>query len=506
MTEFLDWHPSSYNAQKLYEQRNILVKQILLNPVQAFEQLENCWNFGRISEIWDDYVFDNVVRPALDQNLNLKLVDSINKYSAINHLLFKLYIRREENPTRFRRAFWNVHCYGLRIARDVQLTLSKNQSIPNNLSNSSSAIKKIAFVFKGPYKLAHSEFLQSFLIGCKFFLSKVQVHLILIDQSNIDSTDLSHIAIHSLANNKVASDKIAEYIKLCRNEQFDNICWVACAQDLTLYMGIQLAPTQSYWSMKYHSIIMPTIQKYAGLGFGGNSFEFDNVKWFRGRAFPDLLMPNVSKGSIKQLRDRHNIPRDSCLIGCFVRAEKLHDNNFQESVIKILRHNRNIHFAIASQILPENFKKFLKVSGVDCISRFHYLGWINTKNWVANLDIYYDSSPRGSCNTIFEAIEMGVPILMSDSMHNRESSALPYILSAAKKLNIDEKRVPGIFKDESKRLEYCKYLIDSNDLRINLASQQMKMLETLKGQSHLFAKDYLNFFLDTNIKLSELNS
>ena len=35
---------------------------------------------------------------------------------------------------------------------------------------------------------------------------------------------------------------------------------------------MQLAPKQSYWSMKYHSIIMP-IQKYAGLGYGGNSFD-----------------------------------------------------------------------------------------------------------------------------------------------------------------------------------------------------------------------------------------
>lgn len=505
MTEFLDWHPSSYNAQKLYEQRNILVKQIYLNPVQAFKHLESFWNFGRISEIWDDYIFDNIVRPVLDQNLNSKLVDSINRYSAINHLLFKPYIRREENPTRFRRAFWNVHSYGLRISRNVQLTFPENQSSSNNPLNLNSDIKKIAFIFKGPYKLAHSEFLRSFLVGCKFFLSKVQVHLILIDESSIDSTDLSHIVIHSLAYNKSASNKIAEYIKLCRNEQFDHICWVACVQDLTLYMGLQLASSQSYWSMKYHSIIMPTIQKYAGLGFGGNSFEFDDVKWFRGRAFPDLLMPKISKDSIEKLRDQHNIPRDSCLIGCFVRAEKLYDTNFQESVIKILRHDHNVHFAIASQFLPENFKKVLESYGIDCINRFHYLGWINTKNWVANLDIYYDSSPRGSCNTIFEAIEMGVPILMSDSTHNRESSALPYILSAAKNLNIDEERVPGVFKDESKRLERCKDLIESNDSRMNLASQQMKMLVSLKGQSHLFAKDYLNFFLDTNIKLRELN-
>ena len=112
MTDFLDWHPSSHNSQKLYELRNKLIQQILLNPRKAFEQLECKWNFGKVSEVWDDFIFDNIIRPVLDQTLSLKLADSINTYSVINHLLFLPYIRREENPTRFRRAFWNINTYG----------------------------------------------------------------------------------------------------------------------------------------------------------------------------------------------------------------------------------------------------------------------------------------------------------------------------------------------------------------------------------------------------------
>ena len=38
--------------------------------------------------------------------------------------------------------------------------------------------------------------------------------------------------------------------------------------------------------------------------------------------------------------------------------------------------------------------------------------------------------PGVHVNTIFEAIEKSVPVLMIDSSHNRESSALPYLLSA----------------------------------------------------------------------------
>ena len=35
----------------------------------------------------------------------------------------------------------------------------------------------------------------------------------------------------------------------------------------------------SYW-MKYHSIIMESLDKYAGLGFGGKTFIFD-IEWYR---------------------------------------------------------------------------------------------------------------------------------------------------------------------------------------------------------------------------------
>ena len=122
MTVFLDWHPSSHNSQRLYEQRTLFIEQILLNPRKAFEQLESEWNFGKVSEVWDDFIFDNIIRPVLDQTLSLKLADSINTYSVINHLLFLPYIRREENPTRFRRAFWNINTYGLRIANKLNLS------------------------------------------------------------------------------------------------------------------------------------------------------------------------------------------------------------------------------------------------------------------------------------------------------------------------------------------------------------------------------------------------
>ena len=497
---FLQWHPSSANGKLLYEQRLQLQKNVLKNPKQGISYLKETFKFGVVSEIWDDFVFQHVFLEVFDKLLNHSDVSrAIEVYSVLDHLLFTLYIRREESPTRFRRAFWNVNFFGVRLSQKLlsnKSQVGKDNQVFKSYSESRST-KKIAFVFKGPFKLAHSEFFLSFLKGTSIFKSKIKVYLILLDDSITNLDGLEHVSIVSLSSIKSTSQKMIQHANLCAQNYFDHICWVACVQNLSLYMGTQLAPTQSYWSMKYHSIIMPTIQKYAGLGFGGDSFSYDDVEWFRGRAFPDLNMPVVDKEKLTKLRIKENIPENAMVLGCFVRSEKLHDENFWRSIKVILETHDHVHFVIASQDLPALFKDF--ADSYHCFQRFHHLGWINTKEWVSNLDIYYDSSPRGSCNTIFEAIEADVPVLFADTNFNRESSAFPYLFSAS-----NDQRPVGCFTSEDERLRNCLDLISSSQKRISLAQKQKKLLGVLQGRSHLFAKDYLNYFLDTKLTLNML--
>ena len=61
--------------------------------------------FGKKSEFWDDFVFLQVFNPLFDKLLTLDISQAINIYSEIDHLLFTSYIRRDEDPVRFRRAF-----------------------------------------------------------------------------------------------------------------------------------------------------------------------------------------------------------------------------------------------------------------------------------------------------------------------------------------------------------------------------------------------------------------
>ena len=174
--------------------------------------------------------------------------------------------------------------------------------------------------------------------GCSIFSQFVDVSLILIDEPKSSAIDLKHVSITSLSKFKDPYGKLSAYHKFCTTQQFDHISWVAPIQNFSLYMGMQLAPCQSYWSMKYHSVIMPTIQKYAGLGFGGESFTFDDTDWFRGRAFPDLQMPCRDQEMIDSLKESFDIPRDSIVVGCFVRSESFWMIFFGILYLKYLSH------------------------------------------------------------------------------------------------------------------------------------------------------------------------
>ena len=112
--------------------------------------------------------------------------------------------------------------------------------------------------------------------------------------------------------------------------------------------------------MKYHSIIMSSLDKYAGLGFGGDCFEFDDIRWFRGRAFPDLSLPQLNRIQIGELKKSINVSDKDLLLGCFVRSEKLNNIEYWRLIQKILSLNPRIHFVIASQNLPAVAQPFLQ--------------------------------------------------------------------------------------------------------------------------------------------------
>ena len=482
------FHPSSGLAKKAWEERKLIRQFIIDHPKSGIDLLKRKFGFGDQNELWDEYIFNTMVRPCLEHCCTAPIKEAVNKYAKIDECLFTSYIRREEDPKRFERAFWNVNKYGLRISErvDQELDIKTNKRDENQK-------KSMCIVFKGKLILAHTEFLIAFLIGCKYFKDVVDITVVLLDDDGKSLKGLDYIEVVSLLNEKDTYSKLTKMHTLCKKICFDSTVWVACVQNLALYMGMKRNGSQAYWSMKYHSIVMPTLDKYAAIGFGGKSFVYDGIEWFRGRAFPYLKKAVVSQSEKKAMKEKYEIPLDSKVIGCFVREEKTHGREFWEGIKELLLMKNDIVFILASQSLNEMSVVVTKDSRV--CNRFKYIGWVNTKATVHMLDMYFDSYPRGSCNTIFEAIQADIPIVMTDTVLNRESSALIYLQGAN-----GSKRVEGVMGKYSEQIKECIKILEDEEYKNKILEKQSNLFRKLTGQQILFAKDYLQYFL--NIKLS----
>ena len=172
------FHPSTDLARKVWEKRKELRKFVLENPKSGTTLLRERFEFGKHSELWDEYIFNIVVRPCLEHCCTAPLKEAINKYAKLDQCLFIPYIRREEDPKRFERAFWNVNKYGLRISERINDELGMQTK-----EMKTDTKKKLCILFKGPLQLAHTEFLVAFLIGCKIFKESVDITVVLLDDN-----------------------------------------------------------------------------------------------------------------------------------------------------------------------------------------------------------------------------------------------------------------------------------------------------------------------------------
>ena len=209
MDPFFIYHPGGAIAEKLYSEKDWWIDQIVEKPSATIELISKKYKFGGKTDFWDDYIFMLLISPSLTKICKLPDIRSaVNKYSELDHCLFFRYIRRDEDPVRFRRAFWNVNSFGkqlsLRLAKELRIPFiahpnkGKLNQICVNFSPKNQ--HKIAFIFKGQFKLAHAEFLHEFLRGSVAFIPRVKITLILVDEdsSNLRNTGIDHVEIISL--------------------------------------------------------------------------------------------------------------------------------------------------------------------------------------------------------------------------------------------------------------------------------------------------------------------
>ena len=204
----------------------------------------------------------------------------------------------------FSKAFWDVNSYGLTLARKLSQYLKTKKDITRI---SGSQRKNILFVFKGPFSLAHSNVLNDLLNGSIEACQNTDIYLLLLDNPAIQ---IPNVKVFSFANLSLTSHKLEKFIALTRKVAFHNIVWVACIQNLALYMGIDLSRHSTYWTMKRHSIVFPEINRYATFISQHRNTNYNGAFWYGGR-YRLKVVPTIKDkisiiSQVQNINDKRN--------------------------------------------------------------------------------------------------------------------------------------------------------------------------------------------------------
>ena len=491
--------PAILNNVREYEQR-LLDDTELYNAISKADLAETNRRLlafhhdvaTSIDECALDALFNICYRPMLSKALN---ESSIDLYSAIDHHLFNHYILKIESVQWFRRAFWNVNNYGLSLSRKISKNIAPAKG--KSLSGSDNPFpKKILFVFKGGYSLAHADVLQTLLKhACANTPLDARIYVLFLDCAGEHYQGATTISFERLRSTK---EKLTAFIKLTSELTFYNIVWVACIQNLTLYLGLDRALHNTYWTMKRHSIVFPEVDRYATYYSIYKNKWHEGAFWFGGRNAFEYKVSDLSFADIIRLYkplqqiDWHSAP---IVIGSLARGQKYQSLEYWMGVVSLLEANHSSIFIYgANTDLPSEVHEI--TMNLSQSHRIINIGWLGGKtHHVAKLiSIYLDTIPFGTGVPAAEAILAGASFLGVSTSINTEASLVGAILQTLGRPLDRPLPELGIMSTFAEAVNVADQFIKDPQRRSDLAKKQALVVEKTAGSPDKFAHDYLQYF------------
>lgn len=421
----------------------------------------------------------------------------IDLYSQIDHYLFSNYIVKKESIDWFKKAFWDVNSFGLEIARKL-----RGKLIPR--AQPDSRFKSLLFILKGPFKLAHSQVLKNFFKGLTDDqLTNTKITLLLLDSPAVS---IPHVKCISFHNHPLASDKIHNFILLTSQQYFSNIIWVACIQNISLYLGLSRSSLTTYWTMKRHSIVFPEVNRYATYLSKYKNTEHDGAFWFAGRTCLEVSPSKSSRSSIIASRPSL-LPllnnNEAIVLGSLARSQKYHELEYWEAVSHLLSINQNIYFLFGYSKTPPLPQYILNYISRHLIptQRIINVGWLggNSADIASLIDVYLDTIPFGTGVPAVESILCGAAYITTTSAINDEASIINLLLEHPDQAHkrVDSDPSVGVCSCFSHSVLLAEKLLKSKDLRHSLNKVQSRILSYHISNSKYFTSDYLEYFTNS---------
>jgi len=396
-----------------------------------------------------DLVFERLVLPVLHiaaDNGQLSFA------SAMETHIYGSYLRRHESEARFSRIYAEI---GPLLARCGRKFASSSPA-PESSDRLYEGPPRVAFVIQNPTLLAHSATLLTFLRGLHSVERPSIVPVVMFLNGHASTPAmlraLSNLGVGYFIAESQDHHPLVELKTLVARQRIVAAIFVSLPFNLSLAAGMRLAPVVIWWSMKYHRFSLPDIDGYMTAGAFFEDFrEIDGRTWRSCRtALPPLTDPHLA-ASVAEAKNTLGLDRKALVLGCIGRDEKMLGDGYLEAVAAILKACENTMFIWTgrAQVRAPDVQRKLELLGV--AARCKFLGWVpNTKIVAQMLDVYLDSFPFASGHTGFEAMAIGVPMVVLATGQAVDSSTLTSlvpVLRGRTGTSAEQAEVRSIFAD-----------------------------------------------------------
>ena len=422
----------------------------------------------------------NLISYQLDRIVNT--YKCVERFSSWDHYLFSTHIQLEDTHHWFAKTFHDINSHTHNFA-------SKILKVDPVEVNSRSSTGPVVFVFKGQTGLAHYVNFKNYLISVCKIVSPDNFRVIFLD---LPSNHVSDLPCKVFYLGRFSTlDRLTYYSQLLRNLDAKSVIWIACAQNLGLFMFSRLCPHQAYWSMKYHSIFSLNIDRYYRSSTICDQKSFEEISWFGIPSELRNLLPfiHTSKSSYAELLGKFynsNQPISTLTLG---REVKIDNPLFHKFVSDLV--NANISFSYSGRNKVEFISDLSNLASY----RIQYLGWLSLQQMQKVLTsclIYLDSFPFGGGHTCFYALSARKPVLMIDTEQNRRCSFLMHLYDLlsiyGKNINCpDTLRSYGVFNEVNEIVDFLNS-VGARDKSSFLGLQKIQ-----KNQEILFGRFFREY-------------
>lgn len=371
-----------------------------------------------------DPVYRRIVIPVLrmagEKGELLSLAGAMEKH------IYGSYLKRHEHEGRFAEVYAEIG----------PLLASCGSKLASSTSDSASRESlgvqppSVVFVVQSPSLLAHTAMLLTFFRGLRQLKDPPVVPMVWFLENQGATAELLEALTDLGVSNFIAANQdqhpLVELQALIKHRRIAAAIFVSLPFNLSLAAGMRLAPAVIWWSMRYHRFALPEIDGYMTTGgFFEDYREIEGRSWRSCRsALPPLTEPGATAHAAG-LRASLGLSAETLVLGCIGRDEKMLGAGYLDAVAEVLKACENTVFVWTGrvQVRAGDVQRRLEELGI--AARCRFLGWLpNTKAVAPVLDVYLDSFPFASGHTGFEAMAVGVPLVVMASDEALASSTL----------------------------------------------------------------------------------